>query len=102
MAKATTQSGGRANVATGSFTGAGVAVDVELGFTPRYIKLMNITDVIGAEYVEGMPAGTVLITVTAGGETADTNSLIVVDENGFEVAAGAALDTKEYVWMALA
>lgn len=102
MAQATTQSGGRANIATGSFTGAGAAIDVELGFSPRYIKLINITDAISQEHIEGMPAGSVLNTTAAGANTIDTGSLILIEDNGFTVGAGAAINAKEYVWVASA
>lgn len=102
MAEATTQSGGRANIATGTFTGAGAAVDVELGFTPRYIELINVTDAIIQKHIEGMPSGSVLNTTAAGANSIDTGSLLLIDTNGFTVGAGAAISAKEYVWMASA
>jgi len=102
MATATSQSAGRANITTGSLTGANAAVDVELGFTPRHIRLINVTDAITYEYIEGMAATTTMKTVTAGTFTADTNSILVVDGNGFTIAAAAAITAKKLVWVASA
>lgn len=101
MATATTQSGGKANVATGSFTGGGAEVDVELGFTPRYIKFVNVTDRTVFEFIEGMAATTTLKTVAAGTVTADTTSALVVDANGFTISAAAAVDAKAITWVAM-
>ena len=38
----TSQSNGRANIATGSFTGDGDPVYIELGLTPRYVKVFDM------------------------------------------------------------
>jgi hypothetical protein len=98
---ATSQSGGRADIATGSFTGAGAEVDVELGFTPRYIKIMNMTDATTYEFCEGMADTQTMKTVTGGAMTVDTNSIIVPDAQGFVVAAGGAANGKDIVWVAM-
>lgn len=98
---ATSQSGGKANIATGSFTGAGAEVDIELGFNPRFIKLYNVTDATTYEFCEGMPSGATFKTVTGGAQTADTNSIIVPDVNGFTVAAAGAVSAKDIVWVAM-
>lgn len=97
---ATSQSWGRANIATGSFTGGGSEVDVELGFMPRFIKLINTTDVIIYEFIEGMADTATLKSVSAGANSVDTGSMLVPDANGFTVAAGAAVNGKDIVWMA--
>lgn len=48
------------NVAVGSFEGTGAALNVELGFIPRYVKLFNYDDAgklfSGLEWFKGMPA----------------------------------------------
>lgn len=102
MATATSQSGGMANIATGSFTGAGAIVDVDLGFVPRYIKFVNVTDRITHEFIEGMAATTTLKAVAAGTLTADTTSALVVTDNGFTISAAAAIDAKACTWVAMA
>lgn len=101
MVTATSQSQGMANVATGSFTGAGAAVDVDLGFVPRYVKLINVTDRTTYELVEGMAATTTLKAVAVGTMTADTASEIVLTDNGFTIAATAAVAAKACVWVAM-
>lgn len=98
---ATSQSSGHANIATGSFTGAGAAVDLELGFNPRYIKLFNMTDAMTYEFCEGMAATQTLKTVTAGTTTVDANSIIVPDQNGFAIAAAGAVNAKAFAWVAM-
>lgn len=37
-------------IKVGSYTGTGAAINVELGFTPDYVKVINVTD--GDEYWE--------------------------------------------------
>lgn len=101
MVAATSQSAGMANVATGSFTGAGAIVDVDLGFVPRYIKFVNVTDRTIFEYMEGMAATTTLKAVAAGTLTADTTSALVVTDNGFTISAAAAVSAKACTWVAM-
>lgn len=101
----TSQAQGIVNMATGSFTGAGAAVDVTLGFVPRRVHLINVTDRIEQMWQEGMAATTVLNRDAAGAGTANTGSLIVPTDStdsfrGFTIAAGAAVSGKEYVYTA--
>lgn len=102
----TSQSQGIVNMATGSFTGAGEAVDINLGFVPRRVELINVTDRIRHIWQEGMAATTTLNVAANGTATANTSSHIVakngIDDSyrGFLVAAGAAVDTKAYVYSA--
>lgn len=99
---ATSQSNGRANIATGSFTSDGTAVDIELGFTPRYVKVFDMDAVTTHEFCEGMPATETVKTVTAGTVTVETGSIIVPDQNGFAIAAAEMTDTNVVVWVAMA
>ena len=50
------------NVVTGKVTGTGAAINVQLGFQPRYVKVFNPNDAGGLyptiEYFDGMPAAT--------------------------------------------
>lgn len=50
-------------VATGTYTGTGAAVNVEIGFVPDYIKIVNITDGDDAwELFPGMTDGHAIYT----------------------------------------
>lgn len=103
---ATSQAQGVVNLATGSFSGAGEAVDVITGFKPRRITLINVTDRIQHVWYEGMAATTTLNIAADGTATANTSSHIVPkggpdgSYRGFTVAAGAAVNGKAYVWAA--
>ena len=72
---ATSQSNGVVNFATGSFTGDGNATEVTLGFVPRRVELVNVTDRISQLWQEGMAATTTLNTAADGVRTANTSSL---------------------------
>jgi len=98
---ATSQSGGKANIATGSFTSDGNAVDIELGFNPRYIKVFDMDAVTTHEFCEGMPDTETIKTVTGGSMTVETGSIIVPDVNGFTIAAAEMTDTNVVVWVAM-
>lgn len=53
-------------IKTGTVTGTGAAIDIQLGFTPDYFKIANITDGDTIdEWWNGMDAGTSLRTTTA-------------------------------------
>ncbi len=103
---ATSQAGGIANIAVGSFTGAGEAVSVTTGFKPRYIKLINLTDRITQEWTADMAATHTLNTAADGTMTDNTGSLLVPkgfgdSYRGFEVAAAAAVNSKAYHYIAM-
>ena len=107
MAVATSKSAGVVNMSTGSFTGAGAIVTVTLGFVPRRVHLINVTDRIEQVWQEGMAATTTLNRDATGAGTANTSSLVVpkgtLDSDGydgFSVAATAAVNAKAYVWTA--
>lgn len=104
---ATSQAHGVANFATGAFTGGGAVMEVTLGFRPRYVHLINVTDRIEQVWQEGMAATTTLNRAADGVGTANTSSLLVPKGGGatdtyrgFEIAAAAAVSAKEYVWSA--
>jgi hypothetical protein len=100
------QTNGIANHATGSFTGAGAAVDVICGFTPRVVRVLNLTDRISDEKHEGMAATEVLHTVADGTRTLDTGGHLafadpVVDGfRGFSMIADVAINAKVIYWEA--
>ena len=103
---ATSNSEGVVNMAVGSFTGAGADVDVTLGFKPRYLKLINLTDRTTYEITGDMTASHALKTVAAGTVTDDTAGILLYDGQssagyrGFLVPAAIAINTKALHWVA--
>lgn len=93
---------GVSNFAVGGLTTDGTAVTVTLGFLPRYIKVINETDVILWEWIKGMAATKAIKVVTAGTTTADTGSAIVDSGDGtFIISATAAGTSKVLTWVAI-
>jgi hypothetical protein len=81
------QDGGTSNFASMRFTSdavAAVATVFTLGFIPRYIKLVNITDLQTDEWFEGMAAATSFREVING-----TKSLL--GTNGFTVGTDGTI-----------
>lgn len=96
---ATTQDGGVSNLAVGSFTSDNTVVDITTGFKPRYVRVINLTDVITWEWTRDMAATHSLKQVAAGTQTDDTTSAIVPkggqdDFRGFRLAAAAVGNNK--------
>ena len=57
-----------------------------IGFKPKYIKVVNVTDRISVEWFEGMTASQALLTVAAGTRTLDTTAnQFVIDDRGFSL-----------------
>lgn len=72
------QSGGVMNMASGVYTGDGSgAITVPIGFSPREVEVIDVTDATKWEWFDSLPATNTLKTVTAGTQTIDTGSLIV-------------------------
>lgn len=97
---ATSQSDSIVNFASGSFTSDNTATTVTCGFTPRWVKVINSTDTIVWEKIEGMAAANTVKTVTAGTTTVDTGSAITLGENGFVLTATAVGSAKAISWVA--
>jgi len=85
------QSYGVINMATGNYTGDGSgSIQVFVGFTPRMVKVYDITDVTTWEWVDGMPSTNTVKTVTGGTVTVDTNSLIVTNGTSYSITENSA------------
>lgn len=97
---ATSQSAGMANIVTGSFTSDNTITEVNLGFTPRWVKVVNSTDVIVWEKIEGMATADSVKTVTAGTTTVDTGAAITIDTDGFTLSAATVGSAKAIAWIA--
>lgn len=87
------QAGSIVNFANGGYVGDGSgSVQVAIGFTPRRVKIYNVTDVTTYEWTADMPATNSFKVVTAGTMTVDTNSAVVTNNATVtvtEVATGA-------------
>jgi len=87
MAITQTQSNGvdRIQAANGSYLDdAATPADaaIEVGFTPRYVKVENQTDRILFEWYEGMTNDHCIKTAAAGTRTAETSGGISIDSDG--------------------
>lgn len=95
------RAGGVHNTMTGSFTGAGAAVTLTLGFTPAYVMVFNETDATKWEKLYDQAAANSIKTVTAGTLTKDTGSAIVINTDGtVTLSATLAANGKACVWVA--
>jgi hypothetical protein len=100
---ATSKSASIVNFSSGSFTSDNTDTIVTIGFTPRWIKVVNTTDVIVWEKIEGMAAVNSIKTVTAGTTTIDTGSAIIINTDGtFTLEAATVGSSKAISWVALA
>ena len=97
----TTQAMGVCNFAAGSFTSDNTATTVTLGFTARWIKIVNSTDVITWEKQAGMAAANSVKVVAAGTVTIDTGSAVLINATGtILLSAGLVGATKAISWVA--
>ncbi len=74
-----------AEFASGYYTGTGDAgvIPIKVGFTPRYVKIQNLTDRISYEWFQGMTNTNTIKTAVDGTQTLDTNSIILVGDKVF-------------------
>jgi hypothetical protein len=100
---ATSNSASIVNFASGSFTSDNTDTVVSLGFNPRWVKVVNSTDVIVWEKIEGMAAVNSIKTVTAGTTTVDTGSAIIFNGDGTMTLEAATVgNAKAISWVAFA
>lgn len=67
-------------------------IEITVGFKPRRVRFVNLTDRIEVEWFEGMTADTCLKTAAAGTRTLETtNKGITVGEKTFSVSQNATL-----------
>ena len=99
---ASSQAAGVVSFASGSFTSDNTATTVTIGFKPRWVKVVNTTDVIVWEKIEGMAAANSVKTVTAGTTTIDTGAAITINTDGtITLSATAVGNAKAISWVAL-
>jgi hypothetical protein len=79
--QALSQSGGVVSFASGLYTGDGSgSMQVYIGFMPRHVFVLDVTDNTSWEWMEGMPA-TDTLKNAAGTQTIDTGSAIVTSSD---------------------
>ena len=82
---------GIAHRANGTLSAADVDVDFGdtitkvLGFAPKYIRVVNVTDKVIHEWFEGMDVGDYIEEVAAGDKTLETDDLLAVTADGFTI-----------------
>lgn len=100
-----TQAGGISNRAMGYVvTDSGAAADTTftVGFVPRRIRFVNLTDRIVDEWFNGMAAFSSLHTIAAGTQTLETTNGISVGTDGtFTVKAATIPASKTFAWEAV-
>lgn len=98
-----TNSAGISNRALGQVvtdSGSAAAATFTLGFKPRYICFVNLTDRIVDQWFEGMSAANSLHTVAAGTQTLETTNGITVSGTTFTLTATTMVASKSFFWMA--
>lgn len=101
LASATRKGDGVVRSSTGVITSDGTAITLSLGFVPNFFQLINKTDVIIWEKINGMLATESIKIVTAGTTTLDTGSAIVFNADGtVTISATAAGTAKALVFIA--
>jgi hypothetical protein len=99
---ASARADGIVNFASGSFTSDNTDTIVALGFTPRWVKVVNTTDVIVWEKIAGMPAVNSVKTVTAGTTTMDAGSAIIFNsDRTMTLEAATVGNAKAISWVAM-
>jgi hypothetical protein len=82
--------------------GAAAATTFTLGFVPRKVKFVNLTDRITDEWFEGMTSASSLHAVAGGTLTLETTNGIAVAGNTFTVTATTIPASKTFYWEAYA
>ena len=94
-------------VKTGTYTGTGAAINLQLGFIPTYFRTINITDGnAGITWFDGMAAGTgitegsALATLGSNGIT-KYEGTAAGDSAGLTVGTAGSVSAKVYRYIAV-
>ncbi|MHB8388047.1 MAG: hypothetical protein ACYDBH_00535 [Acidobacteriaceae bacterium] len=79
-----------------SMNGSGV-LTIQLGFVPKHIRLVNVTDTFEMEWFQGMASGNYITSLTAGGRTLNTDGNATTGLMVYTAATGTAPVTFEPV-----
>lgn len=77
------------------------AATLTVGFLPREVKWINLTDRITYEWYEGMAADTTIKTIANGTRTLEVTDGITVAASGVTIDADIILQNKQYTWVAI-
>lgn len=82
---------------------AGDYMLVEVGFTPKYVNFVNLTDRIGVEWFEGMTADTCLKSAAAGTRTLETTNkgVTICDVEGNAATDGRCFKVSQNATLAV-
>lgn len=96
----------KGHMQTGTYTGTGAAINIELGFVPDYIRLINITDGdAGLTWFRGMADGTAVAEGLALASQAANGITLYAGSNGsasagFTVGTAGSESAKVYRYFA--
>lgn len=99
-----TNGNGVANYAVGKIVTSAAAAEaatLTLGFTPRYFKLVNLTDRITDEWFEGMASASSLHAVAAGTMTLEATNGVAVSGVSVTLTATTLVASKTFYWEAV-
>lgn len=92
------------NKATGKYLDSAAtpeAMEITLGFAPRYVIVVNVTDGLKVEKFEGMADANTVKTAANGNITLGADSAIIFSDYGFTFLKALTIQNKQYYWMAL-
>ena len=81
---------------TGAFYGTGAELTVEVGFKPKYVRLLNVSGNAQAEHVKGMADAEAQKVVDSGAGATDISTItsngITLEDSGFKLGADTDLN----------
>lgn len=87
----------RSSPFTKKITGTAAAITVNCGFKPKYVRLINETQLATAEHVDGMAAARMALTDDSGAGTTDitvvTSAAITLTPTGFIIGTNATINS---------
>ena len=95
-----------ANIKVGSTTGTASAINIELGWTPDFVAVFNVTDADQIDFwLTGMSAGTAIQVNTAvatrGSNGISTYAGSSTTSKGFTIGSGISESAKTLVYIAI-
>jgi hypothetical protein len=95
------------NIKIGTYTGNAAAQNIELGFIPDWVRIINATDGTNeSEWFNGMAAASGISTVTTAGPVLDTTNQVTsyagdaTHAKGFTVGTDLSTNAKVYRYIA--
>lgn len=98
----------KGQIKTGTYTGTGAAIELELGFQPDYFRTINITDGnAGLTWFSGMAAGTAIAEGAALASQASNGITLFAGTSGTKAAGvtvgtAGSVNAKVYRYVAIA